>query len=128
MWRCVRDLGKQLVGHRLGEGVEVNDLHYKGAWTPDHVLAVIIRQATGRMRVYVEQGSGHAAGFLVDDSKTVDGDALRDRLVPCLSYQPAGIVAAVARHVDDPALGGDTAGFELRDGEIDTGANRGATR
>jgi hypothetical protein len=30
-----------------------------------------------------------------------------------------------ARHVDDPALGGDAAGLELRDGEIDTGADRG---
>ena len=61
----------------------------------DHVFTVIVRQAAGWVGVHVAEGSGLAAGFLVDDGKAVYGYALRHRLVPRLGHQPAGIVAAV---------------------------------
>ena len=60
-WRCVRNLGQQLVGHRLSEGTEIQDLQHKGARAANDVISVIVRQAAGWVRVHVAEAVGLAA-------------------------------------------------------------------
>ena len=90
--RPAGDLGDELAGHRLGEGVEILDLQQKRAGAADDVFFVILWQPAGRLGV---KGITRI-GLRIDDRETVDRDAGGDRLVARLCHWAAGIVGPVA--------------------------------
>ncbi len=64
--------------------------------------------------------------MLIDDGEAVDGDACRHRLVAGVAHRAAGVVGAVAGHVDDAPVGGGADLRQVGAAEIERGADGGA--
>lgn len=118
-----RDFVDQLSGHGVGESAEVDDLQRESVRTADHILAIVVWQPSRRMSVQIEESSRFPASFLVDDGEAIDCDALRNCAVARRRHWFAGVVGAVAGHVDDPSRGCYAARSELCDRKIDAVAN-----
>jgi hypothetical protein len=94
--------------HRLIEAVEVVDRREEGPGAADHIVSTIFGEAAGRIGVQREI-SALRGGGLVEDGETVDRRAGGDRRVARVGRRAAVIIGAVARHVDDAAIGGKAA-------------------
>src|SRR5215813_12768275 len=114
------DLGAQFVVDCLAERAEILRHHHEGSGAANHVVAVIGIKATRRIGVKVRYP------LFAQDDETVNGDPFGNRLVTGVGDGAPFIVDAVTRYVDGVAVGVERRAGELRQGKIDSAADRGS--
>src|SRR5208337_1734349 len=119
-----RDLVDELARDGVAETPEIVDWHDERPGPADDVVAVILREASGRIGVKGEIAA-HRGGAAVEDREPVDDRAgLRRRVARRRDGTPL-IARAVSGHVDDPEVGRKPGPGELAESEVDRRADRG---
>jgi hypothetical protein len=115
-----RDLCNELVEDRLPERVEVLGDHDEGPRAANHVVSVVIIEASRRIGVV----GAEIRRILGQNDEAIDGHAFGKSFVTRNSDVAAGIIVSIPRNVDGAACGVVWRAGELRYGEIDAATNR----
>ena len=120
----VGDFVDEFAHHRVAEAVEIVDRHDESARPADHVVAVVLGDAAGRIGVQREIAA-HRRGprlKIVSPLMTAPASTAASRA----AVAPTALVAcSVARDVDHPAVGRERALGEQREGKVDRRPDRG---
>src|SRR5690349_16131962 len=112
-----RDLADQLGAHGAAEIVEVDGRDHERAGPADHVLLVVLVEAT--------VGRAAEIGAVHHHRQAIDDEALRHQLVAYQLGRRAVVGAAVTRDVDDMAPRAEAGIVEALGSESERGADRG---
>jgi len=119
-----RYLCNELVEDRLPERVEVLGDHDEGPRAANHVVPVIIIEASRRIGVV----GAEIRRILGQNDEAINGYAFGKSFVTRNSDVAAGIIVSIPRNVDRAACGVIWRAGELRYGEIDATTNRSPIR
>ena len=119
-----RYLCNELVEDRLPERVEVLGDHDEGPRAANHVVPVIIIEASRRIGVV----GAEIRRILGQNDEAINGFAFGKSFVTRNSDVAAGIIVSIPRNVDRAACGVIWRAGELRYGEIDATTNRSPIR